>query len=206
MRYIPPATNRPRRWRSLMRHGARLTVGLLGLGLTLAACGGPSTPGVATGSATTTTTTSSSSDSGTQATSLLAYSSCMRSHGVPNFPDPSSGGGLNKPAVVSALEAVSAAQAKSAQSACSHLVPADESLGGQIVHPITAQDQQYYLKAVACMRAHGFANFPDPIFSGGSVSLPPTPSLNTHSPQFTRANATCTKLIPAGLPDSGQGR
>lgn len=36
-----------------------------------------------------TTTTSPSADGGTQATGLLAYAACMRSHGVPNFPDPS---------------------------------------------------------------------------------------------------------------------
>lgn len=185
-----------------MRRFVWLTIGLLTIGATLAACGGPASPGVATG-ATTTTLTSSSTGGGLQGTSLLPYSSCMRAHGVPNFPDPSSSGGLNKVDVVTALKAVSAAQAKVAQNDCSHLIPPDESLGGQIVHPITTQDQQYYLRAVACIRSHGFPSFPDPVFSGGSVSLPPIPTINTQSPQFIRANTTCKKLIPAGLPDSG---
>jgi hypothetical protein len=130
----------------------------------------------------------------------------MRSHGVANFPDPSSSGGFNdKQAVVSALEAVSAAVATAAQSACGHLIPAGEGLGGQTVRPVTVADQQFYLKAVSCMRSHGFPDFPDPIFSGGGVSLPPTPSINTQSPQYSRAAQVCKKLIPAGLPDSGNG-
>ena len=109
-------------------------------------------------------------------------------------------------AVVSALKAVSTAIANAAQKDCAHVLPAGEGLGGQVVHPITTQDQQYYLKAVACMRRHGFPTFPDPIFSGGSISLPSTPGIDTQSPQFIRASTNCRKLIPAGLPSSGQGQ
>jgi hypothetical protein len=188
-----------------MRHAALLTLGVLVVGVTLAACGSPATPGVATGSTSTTTTTAAGTPSGkgTQ-TGLLAYSSCMRAHGVTNFPDPTSGGGLNdKAAVVNALEAVSAAIADAAQKDCAHVLPAGEGLGGQIVQPVTAKDQQYYLKAVACMRSHGFPTFPDPVFTGTNVSFAITPSVNTHSAQYANANRICRKLIPAGLPDSG---
>jgi hypothetical protein len=127
----------------------------------------------------------------------------MRDHGVTNFPDPSAGGGIDKEEVVNALNAVSAATSNSAQHDCAHLVPANGGLSGQSTQPVTAQDQHYYLRAVACMRAHGFPTFPDPIFSNGGVSLPPTPSINTQSPQYARAAQICKKLIPAGLPESG---
>jgi hypothetical protein len=129
----------------------------------------------------------------------------MRAHGVANFPDPSGTGGINKSEVVSALEAVSNSRATSAQSACAHLIPAGGGLSGQTNKPITAQDQRYYLRAVACMRTHGFPNFPDPTFSNGTVSFAFTPSINTNSPQYGQAKQTCEKLIPAGLPDSGHG-
>ena len=78
-----------------------------------AACGGPSTSGVAAGSTTTSTTTttaSSSAGSSTHGTGLLAYTTCMRSHGVSNFPDPSSSGGFPKQDVISAESSVSNSQ------------------------------------------------------------------------------------------------
>jgi hypothetical protein len=195
------ACNEPKQ-RPRSRRAALMTAGILAAGLVVAACsGGPSTPGAATGS---TTTTLSSVSGKTDGTGVLAYSSCMRSHGVPSFPDPGSNGGIdNKRAVVSALQAVSNAQATAAQDACAHVLPPGESLGGQTVQTIPTRDQQDYLNAAACMRSHGLTNFPDPVFSGGSVSFPIPSSIDTSSTQFTQARQTCEKLIPAGLPDSG---
>ena len=127
----------------------------------------------------------------------------MRSHGVPNFPDPSGDGGIPKPAVVSAMQKVSNSQANTAQSDCRSALPAGGSLSGQAYHPVTVQDQKDYLKAAACMRSHGVPNFPDPDFSGGNVSFPIPSSTDTHSTQFNEARRTCQKLIPPGLPYSG---
>jgi hypothetical protein len=124
----------------------------------------------------------------------------MRGHGVPNFPDPVSSGGIPKAAVVSAFEAVSAAAAATATDACRHLLPTGGSLSGQPVQTITAQDRQEYLRAAACMRTHGFPGFPDPTFPNANVQVNIPASINQSSPQFARAATTCTKLIPAGLP------
>jgi hypothetical protein len=123
----------------------------------------------------------------------------MRSHGVPNFPDPDSSGGANKSAVISALKAVSTAVNLRASNDCEHLLPAGGSLSGQPTETITVQDQQYYLNAIACMRSHGFS-IPDPTFSGGTVHLSVPSSINQNSPQFTQAAQVCKRLIPAGLP------
>jgi hypothetical protein len=195
--------------RRRLRHAALMTAGLVALGLAVAACGGPSTPSVDTGSTTTTSTAttvaSSSSNGSRQAPSLLAYASCMRSHGVPNFPDPTGKSGIPKPALVTALKAVSSSQAQAASSDCKDLLPAG-GLSGQPVQTIPVQDQQDYLRAVACLRAHGITNFPDPVFSDGGVHFNIPPSINTNSTQFTQARLICAKLIPAGLPDSGSGR
>ena len=189
------------RWRRRLRRAAAVAGGALAVGIVVAACGsGPSTPGVATGS---TTTTSGSSSSSTHATGLLAYSSCMRAHGVPNFPDPDGSGEIPKQSVISAESAVSTSQTDAAQNRCAHLLPAGGSLSGRASQPVTVQDQQYYLNAVACMRAHGITDFPDPVFSGGGVSFTRPPDIDTNSPQYIQANQICRKLIPAGLPDSG---
>jgi hypothetical protein len=198
-----PSSELGLRWRPQLRRTGMIAVGALVVGVVFAACGGgPSTPGVATGS---TTTTSRSAGGATHATGLLAYSSCMRSHGVPSFPDPSGSGGIPKQGVISAEGAVSSSQVTVAQNACVHLLPAGGSLSGHANQTVSVQDQQYYLNAVACMRAHGITNFPDPVFSGGGVSFTQPPGIDTSSPQFIQANQICRRLIPAGLPDSGSG-
>ncbi len=182
-----------------------MTAGAIAIGVAVTACGaGPSTPGVAT-VPTTTAATSPSAAASTHATGLLAYASCMRTHGVANFPDPTGSGGIPKEAVIRAFRAVSHSQAEAAQNNCEPLLPAGGSLSGEASQPVTAQDQQDYLNAAACMRSHGVANFPDPTFSNGTVSFDEPSGLDTHSAQFTRAAHTCRKLIPAGLPDSGSG-
>jgi hypothetical protein len=204
MYYIPGEgyLDEPRR-RPRLRRAAAMAGAVLALGIAVGGCGGgSSTPGVATGS---TAVASPSPGDGAQATGLLAYASCMRSHGVPNFPDPTSSGGIDdKRAVVNALKAVGNSRAEAAQNDCTHLLPAGGSLGGRPRQTVTAQQQQDYLRAAACMRSHGIANFPDPSFSNGQVELPMLDRVvDTHSTRFTRAEQTCRKLIPSGLPYSG---
>lgn len=132
--------------------------------------------------------------------SAVAYSRCVRSHGVPDFPDPDSSGQIPKEAVIRALRGVSDSRARAATNACANLNPA-----GQGGPTLTAQEQQDYLKAASCMRSHGITNFPDPTFPGGRVNLSIPSSIDTKSRQFTQAAQTCTKLIPAGLPYSRPG-
>jgi hypothetical protein len=126
----------------------------------------------------------------------------MRSHGVPNFPDPTNSGGIPKAGVISAEGAVSSAQVNAAQNACKSLLPAGSSLSGTPVQTIPTQDQQDYLKVAACLRSHGITNFPDPTFSNGTVHFDIPSSIDTHSTQFTQAKQICQQLVPAGLPGS----
>jgi len=204
---MPHATQFEPSRRGRLHRAALLTAGILAVGVAVAACGSPSTPVVATGSTTTTTSTtvaSSPPGGGRAAPSLLAYASCMRTHGVPNFPDPGGKGGIPKPALVAALKAVSNSQAQAASKDCQALLPSG-GLSGQPVQTIPVQDQQDYLHAAACLRSHGITNFPDPVFSNGSVHFNIPSSINTASTQFKQARLICQKLIPAGLPDSGSG-
>jgi hypothetical protein len=164
--------------------------------LLAAGCGGGSSPGVASVASTTTGVTATAQNG------LVAYSACMRTNGVANFPDPTSSGGIPKQAVVSAFQAVGNSQADAAQNACRHLLGAGGSLSGKASRPIPAQDREDYLKAAACMRSHGFSGFPDPTFQNNNVTFNIPSSIDTSSSQFTSAKATCEKLIPAGLPDS----
>lgn len=130
----------------------------------------------------------------------LAFARCMRSHGVTSFPDPTGGGQIPKPLVVEARNA-DPSRFDAANAACRHLLP-DGPPQGQT---ITAADQADYLHAAACMRRHGFPGFPDPTFPDGGVTAEIPASIDQNSAPFKRAAATCTKLIPAGLPYSSLG-
>jgi len=169
-----------------------LIVAVLGV----AACGGGSShnPGVARAS-TTPTSRAATAGGGTRATGPLAYAVCVRSHGIPNFPDPDSSGIFPKTDVRAATAGMSVSQFRAQTQPCDGLLPPAPPS-----QTITAQDQQDYLNAAACMRSHGFSNFPDPTFSNGNVNVSVPPGINTHSAQFTQAAQICTRLIPAGLP------
>jgi hypothetical protein len=124
---------------------------------------------------------------------LLSLARCMRAHGVPNFPDPSSTGGLMIPNDINS----DAPTFKSAQGACTKLA---QSGAGQTA---SSESRRVQLLAVAkCMRSHGVPNFADP------TSSPPPPSsgnavggdgwylaLGTaqerHAPSYKRAAAGC---------------
>ncbi len=127
---------------------------------------------------------------------FLAFSNCMRSHGVPTFPDPSPGGGIQ---LSNGLNPSSPAF-KAAQAGCQKLLSGG---GPGAVHP-TAQAKAETLKISECMRSHGVSGFPDPTLSppsnpanygtvenrGGVVLAVPS-TINPGSPTFKQAAAAC---------------
>jgi hypothetical protein len=182
-----PRAPRPRR----PRVAAVLTV--IAAALLTAACGSsPSSTASAASPG-----TGASPGGGAGYASELAFARCVRSHGIPNFPDPDSTGHFNKD-TLRAL-GVSDSRLRAAEDPCQNLLPAGPP-------PLTAAQQQDYLRAAACMRSHGITVFPDPVFSAGTVHFPEPPAgFNTSSPQFIQAERVCKRLIPAGLPYSGSG-
>ncbi|MGH9919515.1 MAG: hypothetical protein ACRD6W_11715 [Nitrososphaerales archaeon] len=177
-------------------------IGLVVAGALAAACGGGSaSPGVASlGSTTTTTASSAAQGTGkpSKAQGAVAFSKCMRSHGVPNFPTPVANDGHVTIHISSAI--ANAPQFKSAMAHCRSLLP-----GGGEGPTITPADKALYLKGVACMRSHGFRDFPDPTFSNNQVRFVVPASIDQNSAQFKQAVQTCERLIPAGLPYSDNG-
>jgi hypothetical protein len=142
--------------------------------------------------------------------SLLAYTDCMRTHGEPDMPEPTasdSGGHVNVNISATAGDGFDprSPQFTVANNACRHLL----HKGGSIPQgtTLTPADQSTYLRAAACMRSHGIPDFPDPTFQENGVTFNSKTPIDTTSPQFTTALATCEKLIPAGLPySSSNGR
>jgi hypothetical protein len=162
---------------------------------TAAACGGSGSPGVADLGTTQTTTSAAASG-----TSGERYAACMRSHGVPQFPDPTNNGKTFHIQIGPGGIDKSSPRFRSAEASCASLQPPGPSFEGPTITPAEQVD---YLKAAACMRAHGVPGFPDPTFVGGHVSFNIPAGISRNSPVVARAIETCRKRIPAGLPYSG---
>jgi hypothetical protein len=125
------------------------------------------------------------------------FSACMRSHGVKNFPDPDSHGGISIGSSSGIDPNSHAFQA--AQQACQKLLPH----GGQPSAAQIAKAQQQALAFSACMRHHGLPDFPDPDFSAGRIEMrikaSPGSDLNPSSPKFQAAQHACQGKLPGKL-------
>ena len=164
----PKTTNRRQRrgFAGLVLVGLLVTVGLLA-----AACGGGSKdPGAASGGGTTTTVAPdgktgapASSGSATTQAELLHLAQCMRSHGVPTFPDPSATEGTLGAMVSSAGIDLQSPTVKAALAACQQFTPTQNVTPAQ-----SAAQNAQQLQFAQCMRSHGVPNFPDPSASTGT--------------------------------------
>jgi hypothetical protein len=159
MRETP--TNAPRR----AGHGRLIALAVTCCALAIAAC--------ASSSKSTTASGSSLPAAG------LKFASCMRSHGVPNFPDPTANGPA--PTVGTVDKRSPAFQA--AQQACARV---QAVIAEAKPRPTRAR----LLRQAECMRSHGVPSFPDPL-PGGGFSYPST--INPQSPAFIAAQNACEK-------------
>ncbi len=130
----------------------------------------------------------------------LSFAKCMRSHGVPNFPDPNAQGGI----VASGLD-VGSSTFRTAANGCRHLLPN----GGQPTPAQQAQALAQALKFSQCMRSHGITSFPDPqSVAGGGIRIAiragQGSNLNPTNPQFQAAQKACQSLTGGG-PFGGPG-
>jgi hypothetical protein len=133
----------------------------------------------------------------------------MRSHGVPDYPDPNSAGQL--PKITPGNEAqlgVSESRFNAAQAACQSLWPYQGPTQTQVRQELTDG-----LKFARCMRSHGVAYWPDPttdpesgrvefVIHSSQVGFDP----RSPSPQILDKAHTCEHGLPAYmLPSSPNG-
>jgi hypothetical protein len=144
--------------------------------LLTAACGGPSSAGGSSGAG------AASGAGQSRLAQALAFAHCMRSHGLPSFPDPDSAGGF--PMSQSSNSSVQAFM--SAKAACNHLYP---NMGKGQVHQETAAQQRHGLLFAACMRRHGIPGFPDDW--SGNVGQLISAHIDPSSPQLNAALTKC---------------
>jgi hypothetical protein len=117
----------------------------------------------------------------------VEFTTCMRSHGVRNFPDPNAQGTITITVSMSLNPA--SPRFQKAEAECQHLIPAGKG-------PSRAQQQrmkQTLLAFAACMRSHGVPNYPDPTFgSGGVTSRSGGVGMDPNSAIFEAAQKTCS--------------
>ena len=185
------------------RHTIRLACVAAACTSALAACGSSTKP----------TSTSKVGSSG--ASAAVKYSDCMRSHGVPNFPDLTPSGGPFGRQLARSRINLNAPAYQTASSDCQKLMPAAKAAVG----PTFAATKAQMVALAKCMRAHGLKTFPDPTTStatsasgappppgtssmsysgpGGSVSLN-IPDALQQSPAFNRDATACGFPVPTG--------
>jgi hypothetical protein len=201
-----------------------LALATLATGVLLAGCGGsspssttatvgsptnPASSQASSGSATTTgsstatgasATNSGSSAPGAAGSGTLAFAKCMRSNGVPNFPDPGPGDGATFRVPVGSNPAAPAF--RTAQAKCQKLLPGGGLPGSGA--PASAQTLAKLLRIARCMRQHGVPEFPDPQasapsnpagareitdFDGAFLVFPST--INMQAPAYRQALTAC---------------
>ena len=141
----------------------------------------------------------------------VAFSACMRSHGVSRFPDPGSNGEL--PKVSLPQLGVSSSRFQAADIACQRLRPTSGSLTQEadclMVGNCPAAEVERIRTAelgyARCMRSHGVPNWPDPTLDSEGmpvfdVTHAGMSSQFLHSSLFTTPNGECQRLTAAPVP------
>jgi hypothetical protein len=164
----------------------------------LGACGGSP---AATGSG-------SSPGPAAHSPSALGFSQCMRSHGLPDYPDPGSGGVVPK---TSAQQlGVSESVFNAAERACQTLIPAaggsaeqeeQQCFEAEDCSPAVVQQLMTVMRRFSrCMRSHGVPNFPDPSTDSQGqpyfdASAQGISDAESHSTEFTAKLDECQRIV-----------
>lgn len=198
----------PKSWTTLRRRGRggrRIVVGMRRIILAAAAaaltlgpagCGG-SGSGHA-GSSGSPGATGAAMSSVQLAAAAQRYSSCMRQHGIADFPDIAvQDGHLQPPAdLKQKLRSHGDAQSRAATHACQSILdalPPSARFGGNANRPLSASDLHKVQQFAACVRNHGVPHLPDPKPDGSFQGVEPM------TPQLKAAGQACKNYLPASL-------
>lgn len=146
----------------------------------------------------------------TRSPSAVAYSACMRSHGLPNFPDPDSKGNFQ---VDPEQLGVSDSRYQAGERACQHLLPTGGSLQRQTNQCLWFGDCPPALlqrlmdverKYARCVRSHGVPRWPDPTLNKGRPAFDlSSAGIDTGFPdssQFRSVDSECRRVVGGSVP------
>jgi hypothetical protein len=142
-----------------------------------------------------------SSSSSSRSDRLLAFSQCMRSQGVSEFPDPEPGQEeIKLPPANSRGYGASASQFWSAANACRHLLP--PGVGAWYPRSQIPQVLRGLRKFAECMRNHGILDWPDPSFdSQGRLGFTGPGADNPPGSRTDHTVNRCSHLLPPEVTD-----
>jgi hypothetical protein len=131
----------------------------------------------------------------------VRFAQCVRSHGVPNFPDP----GSPQEFKLSIASSEGSPAFQSAETACMHVLP-----GGGPPSQSAAQGHAQTLAALAfarCLRSHRFPNFPDPTSSGQIThEMLANAGIDLHQPAVLQAADACVSVTHGLLTQAAVAR
>lgn len=154
----------------------------------IAGCGAHTQPSVPHLSSSTTSGSRSAPQPVSGERSPLAYAHCMRTHGVPDFPDPSSTG-ASTPGNID----LTSPPFRAASQACRSLEPPGRTFSTSGAGAVSPRQQAQLLAFARCMRAHGVPSFADPTARG----LTPPAGVDPNSPAFQSATQACHRFLAA---------
>jgi hypothetical protein len=151
---------------------------------------------------------------------MQAFTACMKEHGVDIsvaiVTEDGSAGSVGGPSVNSSGPGTAAKPQEGeagfdpkaleeADKACRHLLPS--GMMGDPNATIPPEQVEQMLAFAKCMREHGY-DFPDPVFSGGAMSIQiggpddpeGGPAIDPTSPEFQAAQEDCGSALPGGAP------
>jgi hypothetical protein len=164
----------------------RPIVASLCLAIALAACGGSSS---------TSHPEAKLTSSSSFARDGIAFASCMRSHGVPDFPDPTADGDIPKAKVAPISHSP---QFRAATIACSRLLP-DGGRGGQLTHAEVEQLRTGMVRFAGCMRSAGVTGWPDPVIGRQGRPTFNLSRIDANAPAIRAGIQRCRRQMPGAI-------
>jgi hypothetical protein len=136
------------------------------------------------------------------ASTAYKHAACMRSHGVPNFPDPQVTTSGNQVSIRQVLpqSVANSPQFSAADKACRGLVP-----GLQNGSPAQQAAQQHahaqaLLAFAQCLRGHGLQGFPDPTAQGQlTLEMVHAAGVDLQAPSFLTAAKACVGVTHGAI-------
>jgi hypothetical protein len=132
------------------------------------------------------------------------YSACMRSHGVPSFPDPHVV--INTPTKQAIgihplpQSVASSPQFKAAQEACKGIMPAPGNASAKERTEEGRARAQYLLAFAQCLRSHGVQGFPDPTAQGQlTLQMIHAAGIDLQAPSLLSAAQACVGVTHGAI-------
>jgi hypothetical protein len=158
--------------------------------IAVAGCGGSPSP-----------TTSTTGQLKNGVSGAYQFSTCMRQHGVTDFPDPrvtQRAGGTSVVAIGVPADDAGTPTFKAAQKACQGILPAPESSAQQALQE--HRQAQVLLAFTQCLRGHGVPKFPDPDSQGHlSLQAVEAAGVDLHAPVVLTAARACVGVTHGAI-------